>query len=160
MADGGASNMIMLVAALLVAGVASAVLIQTWAGTAGILSDNQAKSSMDSKTKVSFSGDLMQTEFDDNSHELVIYLQNSGSSVLEQTKLAAFFAGESASVLSTTYLNGATIWGPGVVLKATIQMPAAVYVDGEEFRVTVVVSSTASMGAIGTDTATEVVRLG
>lgn len=160
MADGGASNMIMLIAALLVAGIASAVLVQSWAGTAKILGDNQAKSSMDSKTKVSFSGDLMVTEYDDTSDEMVIYLQNSGTSVLNEAELATFFAGESATVISTTFLNAATTWGPGDVVKATIQMPTAAYSDGEEYRVTVIVSSTVSQGAEGTDSASEVVRLG
>ena len=160
MADGGASNMIMLIAALLVAGIASTVLVQSWAGTAEVLSDNQAKSSMDSKTKVTFSGDMMQTEYDDTSDEAVIYLQNSGTSVLDETELAAFFTGQTSSVISTSFLNGATSWGPGDVLEATIQMPTAAYADGEEYRVTIVVVSKVSGGATGSDSVSEVVRLG
>ena len=160
MADGGATEIIMLIAALLVAGAASAVLVQSWSGTAQILSDNQTKSMLDSKTKVTFSGDLNRTEYSDPANTMTVYLQNSGSSVLNQSEAAFFLNGTSAAVSANAFLSGATIWGPGVVVSFTIDVPAATYQDAQEYRITAVVLTLASQGAVGTDSVTEVVRLG
>ena len=51
MADGGASNMILLVTALLICGAASGILLQSWSQTATSVGINQEQLALNSKTK-------------------------------------------------------------------------------------------------------------
>jgi dihydrodipicolinate reductase len=60
-----------------------------------------------------------------------------------------------------TFLNGATIWNSGVVVEFTLQSGTSILCDGtEEKRITVVVGTTTSGGVSGSDSITEVVKLG
>ena len=105
MADGGASNMILLVTALLICSVASAILIQSWGETASSVAINQEQITLDSKTKVTFSGDLGQTVCDPATERITIYLQNSGTSILDEDNFGVFIDGSSSSIISTNFLD-------------------------------------------------------
>ncbi len=159
MADGGASNMILLVTALLICSVASAILIQSWSETASAVGINQDQMTLDSKTKVTFSGDIGQTVCDAATERVTIYLQNSGTSILDENNIGAFIDGSSTSVISTNFLNGATIWSSGVVVEYVIEHTENLDCD-EEIRVSAVVSTVPVDGVVGTDSMTEVVKLG
>ena len=111
MADGGASNMILLITALLICSAASGILIQSWTETATAVGINQEQMALDSKTKITFSGDIGQTTCDSVDDRITIYLQNSGSSILDESNIGAFLDGASSSVFGLpTFLNGATVW--------------------------------------------------
>ncbi|MBJ99733.1 MAG: hypothetical protein CMB48_01885 [Euryarchaeota archaeon] len=162
MADGGASNMILLITALLICGAASAILIQSWTDTAASVGINQEQLALDSKTKVTFSGDLAKTTCNEADDRITIYLQNSGSSILDETEFGGFIDGQSSSIVGIpTFLNGATEWSSGVVVEFTLQSSVNLECDGtEEKRVTAVVATVASGGVVGSDSVTEVVKLG
>ena len=159
MADGGASNMILLITALLICSAASAILIQSWTETASAVGINQEQMALDSKTKVTFSGDIGQTVCDAATERVTIYLQNSGTSILDENNIGTFIEGSSSSVFSTTFLNGATIWSSGVVVEYVIEHTENLDCN-EEIRVSAVVSTVPVEGVIGSDSVTEVVKLG
>ena len=162
MADGGASNMILLITALLICGAASGILIQSWTDTAASVGINQEQLALDSKTKVTFSGDLAKTTCDPALDQITIYLLNSGSSILDETEFGGFIDGQSSSVVGLpTFLNGATEWSSGVVVSFVLQSSEVLVCDGtEEKRVTAVVLTLASGGVFGSDSVSEVVKLG
>jgi archaellum component FlaG (FlaF/FlaG flagellin family) len=162
MADGGASNMILLVTALLICGAASGILLQSWSQTATSVGINQEQLALNSKTKISFSGDLGKASCDAVSDQITIYVQNSGSSILDENEFGAFVDGTFVSLVGVpTFLNGATIWNSGVVVEFTLQSGTSILCDGtEEKRITVVVGTTTSGGVSGSDSITEVVKLG
>lgn len=162
MADGGASNMILLVTALLICGAASGILIQSWTNTAASIGINQEQLGLDSRTKVTFSGDLAKTTCDAGLNQITIYLQNSGSSILDETEFGAFIDGQTSNVVGDpTFLNGATEWSSGVVVQYTLQSSSAIACNGsEEKRITAVVATIPSNGVTGSDSVTEVVKLG
>lgn len=162
MADGGATNMILLITALLICGAASAILLQSWTETASAVGTNQEQIALNSKTKVTFSGDLAKTTCDSVDNRITIYLQNSGSSILDETEFGAFIDGISSSIVGVpTFLNGATVWSSGVVANITLQSGENLDCDGtEEKRVTAIVATVSSNGVFGTDSITEVVKLG
>lgn len=162
MADGGASNMILLVTALLICGAASGILLQSWTQTATSVGINQEQLALDSKTKITFSGDLGQASCNGGTNQITIYVQNSGSSILDENEFGAFVEGASVSVVSgPTFLNGATTWNSGVVVEFTLQSGTNILCDGtEEKRITVIVGTMTSGGVAASDSITEVVRLG
>ena len=162
MADGGATNMILLITALLICGAASAILLQSWTDTASAVGTNQEQIALNSKTKITFSGDLAKTTCDSVENRITIYLQNSGSSILDETEFGAFIDGTASSIVGgPTFLNGATVWSSGVVANITLQSGENLLCDGtEEKRVTAVVSTLASGGVFASDSVTEVVKLG
>ena len=161
MADGGASNMILLVTSLLICGAASGILLQSWTQTASSVGTNQEQLALDSKTKVTLSGDLAKTVFNSIDDRIDIFVQNSGSSILDENEFGAFVEGQSASVVVPTpeFLNGATSWSPGVVAKYTLQIDSG-HNTGDELRLTVVVATITSGGVVGSDSVTEVIKLG
>ncbi|MAS63008.1 MAG: hypothetical protein CMA34_04995 [Euryarchaeota archaeon] len=161
MADGGASNMILLITALLICGAASGILLQSWTDTAASVGINQEQLALDSKTKVTFSGDLAKITCDAGLNQITIYLQNSGSSILDETEFGGFIDGQSSSIVGIpTFLNGATEWSSGVVVQFTLQSSGLACDGTEEKRVTVVVATVPSGGVVGSDSVTEVVKLG
>tara|TARA_B100000287_G_scaffold432537_1_gene492113 strand:- start:1568 stop:2056 length:489 start_codon:yes stop_codon:yes gene_type:complete len=162
MADGGATNMILLITALLICGAASAILLQSWTETASSVGINQKQLALDSQTKVTFSGDLGKIVCDESpTNQITIYLQNSGSSILDESSVGGFIDGTASNIISTSFLNGATVWSSGVVAVFTLQSGENLLCDGtEEKRVTAVVSTFASGGVFGSDSVTEVVKLG
>lgn len=162
MADGGATNMILLITALLICGAASGILIQSWTDTAASVGINQEQLALNAKTKVSFSGDLGKVSCNAVDDRITIYLQNSGSSILDTSEFGAFIDGQSSSIFGVvTFLNGATVWTSGVVAEYTLQSGTNLDCDGtEEKRITVVVGTTTSGGVSGSDSITEVVKLG
>jgi len=87
-------------------------------------------------------------------------LQNSGSSILDENEFGAFVEGQPASIFAgPTFLNGATSWSPGVVVKYTLNIEAG-HVTGDELRITAVVATVTSGGVVGSDSVTEVIKLG
>ena len=109
MADGGASNMILLVTSLLICGAASGILLQSWTQTASSVGTNQEQLALDSKTKVTLSGDLAKTVFNSIDDRINIFVQNSGSSILDENEFGAFVEGQSASVVVPTPIKGSKI---------------------------------------------------
>ena len=57
-------------------------------------------------------------------------------------------------------MNGATEWSSGVVVQFTLQSSGLACDGTEEKRVTIVVATVASGGVVGSDSVTEVVKLG
>ena len=76
MADGGASDMIMLVSSLIVAGIVSAVLIQAWGGISSTLNDGANQIEANEKTEASLISDPMNIDWNPSTNQTMITIQN------------------------------------------------------------------------------------
>ena len=118
MADAGASEMIILVASLLVAGIASVVLIDAWDGVATANGDVVNARAANMETEISFGGDPANVPYDDNSDKITLFLVNTGQRNLDRTTLGLFVNGDAyggGSQLDTSgvALAAGYVWGPG-----------------------------------------------
>ena len=105
MADGGASTMILLVSSLLISGVASVVLFESWGDVADRKLEQTPGKVADSETDVSFSGDRGDVLLDTSgtNQEITLFFQNTGIRTLDKSSFTIFVDGISASVVGATY---------------------------------------------------------
>ena len=89
MADGGASTMILLVSSLLISGVASVVLIESWGEVAIATGINTSAEGADSETQVDFSGDRGDVLLDTSgsNQEITLFFQNTGVRNLDRNEI-------------------------------------------------------------------------
>ncbi|HIF45866.1 MAG TPA: hypothetical protein EYQ73_03605 [Candidatus Poseidoniales archaeon] len=162
MADGGSSTMIILVASLIVSGMASVALLNSWGDMAKLTAEQSDGRLADAETDVAIAGDranvLYQTAgANDN---MTIYFQNKGSRILDTSSVSIFIDGNSytGSATLTLYPNSG-IWSTGSMLEAVIEDAAFSYISGDRITVTIIVQSDLSGGHSGSASDTAEVRL-
>ena len=156
MADGGASNMIMLVTSLLVAGIVSAVLIQAWGGVSSSLNDGANQIEANEKTAATLISDPMNIDWNPTTNQTMITIQNSGDFTLNITDTAIFLNGSSMNVSQ----RGVTpsVWSPGSIVNFTVQGNISLSVNDEIYLLVIVLSDTLNP-AQGVHSFTEVIRI-
>ena len=158
MADGGATSLIMLVTALLVAGSVSTFLIAEWGDVARSMEMERRAQAIDAETDVSLAGDPGHVRYS-LTGQIQFYLMNSGTAVLDDSTLVVLVDGvqQSANV-TTTVLNGGD-WSAGELLQVQVVDNTLTYTNNTEVMLTVVVSSEFVSNVRGTDTLDAEVRL-
>ncbi len=162
MADGGASTMILLVSSLLISGVASVVLIESWGEVAIATGINTSAEVADSETQVDFSGDRGDVLLDTSgsNQEITLFFQNTGVRNLDRNEISIFIDGLTATQVGGLTLHPSSgVWAPGSVLEITVSNTNFNYSDGDTATVTIIVSSEVSSGLRGTDSTSAEVRL-
>jgi len=172
MADGGVSTLIILIASLLISGIAGIVLIEAWGDVADANQSSVKARAADIETDVSFAGDPAMVPLDDSlmlAYELTFIVQNSGSRVLDHTTLAlyvngiAFGDGSDQKLADGSALPAGHKWGPGDIIVFKVTESAnnefSGFVDGTGITLTIVAESVVIAGHSGTDSETYEVRL-
>jgi len=160
MADAGASTMIILVASLLVSGVASVVLIEAWGDLAESSDKITSKRAADLETDVAISGDRGHVFLDTsaNPNEITLYFENTGSNILNSSFFGVMVDGSPLSSTTVT-LFPPGIWAPGTIMRVIASDTAFnSFSANDTAMVTIVVRSEATGGYIGSASATEEVR--
>lgn len=156
MADGGASDMIMLVASLIVAGIVSAVLIQAWGGISSALNDGANQIEANEKTDATLISDPMNIDWNPTTNQTMITIQNTGDFTLNITDTVVILNGSSMNVSQ----RGVTpsVWLPGSIVNFTVQGNISLSVNDEVYLNVIVLSDTLNP-AQGVYSFTEVVRI-
>ena len=173
MADGGVGTLIILIASLLISGIAGIVLIEAWGDVADANQNAVKARAADIETDVSFAGDPAMVPLDTSggvgNYVLTFIVQNSGSRVLDHTTLALFVNGIAFGDGSDQKLaDGSAVpvdhkWGPGDLIVFKVTETAANefngFADGTAITLTIVAESVVIGGHSGTDSETYEVRL-
>ena len=177
MADGGVSALIILVASLLISGIAGIVLINAWGDVARANESAVNARAADIETDVSFGGDPAMVPLDTSGgagfYKLTFIVQNSGSRVLDHTTLALFVNGTAfgdvgSANVAQELANGDPVlaghkWGPGDLIVFEVTETAANefngFTTGTGITLTLVAESVVIAGHSGTDAETYEVRL-
>ena len=165
--------MIILVASLIVSGIAGIVLIEAWTDVA-TANENMVKSrAADVETQVAFAGDPAMVPLDTSggagNYKLTFVIQNTGSRNIDYEGTAIFVDGipfgDGSDQLQSdgTALPASFVWGPGDLMIYEVTETAsnefAAYVDETTVTLTIVVESVTINGHSGTDSETYEVRL-
>ncbi len=170
----GPSEIILLIAGLIVAALVSGVLLQSWDDMSGVLDERGKQGAEDVKTRVSLANDPINIEWysshadvdgGDGNDSATIFLQNSGETFLDPDRVGVVLNG---STMTVTKWDGITEWLPGEIVEFSIQGSALGnlgqsppdYYQGSTYDVfmTVTVSSTSGSYA-GVDVLREEVRI-
>ena len=156
MADGGASDMIMLVASLIVAGIVSAVLIQAWEGVSSALDDGANQIEANEKTDATLISDPMNIDWNPTTNQTMITIQNTGDFTLNITDTVVLLNGSTMNVSQ----RGVTpsVWLPGSIVNFTVQGNISLSANDEVYLNVIVLSDTLNP-AQGVYSFTEVVRI-
>ncbi|HJM41317.1 MAG TPA: hypothetical protein QF514_03725 [Candidatus Thalassarchaeaceae archaeon] len=159
MADGGASELIMLISGLLVAGIVTTLLVASWGGLANSVDTAQTQAEANSKTKAALASDPMQVSWDQPSCNLSLHIQNTGSLELMDDEIGIIANGTASTVNQTRLLGNSSVWTSGEVLELQVCPPGITMSAGQEITVTVIVRSEHYQGISGQYSFSEVVRL-
>lgn len=159
MADGGASELIMLISGLLVAGIVTTLLIASWGGLANSVETAQTQVEANSKTSAALASDPMQISWNQSACNLTIHIQNTGSLELEIDNIGVIVNGTASTVTQAQLLGNSTIWMTGEVAELNICPPSITMTPNQEITVTVIVQSEYYQGISGQHSFSEVVRL-
>ncbi|HJM67520.1 MAG TPA: hypothetical protein QF716_01420 [Candidatus Thalassarchaeaceae archaeon] len=159
MADGGASELIMLISGLLVAGIVTSLLIASWGGLANSVDTAQTQVEADSKTRAALASDPMQVSWNQPSCNLSLHIQNTGSLELLDAEIGIIANGTASTVNQTRLLGNSSTWTTGEVLELQVCPSGVTMSAGQEIIVTVVVRSEHYKGISGQHSFSEVVRL-
>lgn len=114
----GPSEMILLIAGLIVAALVSGVLLQSWDEMSGVLDQRGKQGMEDVKTRVSLASDPINIGWSAGNETAVIHLQNSGDTFLDVDDVGVSLNG---SVMTVTKCDCVTQWLPGEIVEFTIQ---------------------------------------
>ena len=154
--------MIMLVTALIISTAVSALLIGSWTNAAEIVAAQRDKAAADSATDVSLAGDPGAVQYDTtpNPDEITIYLQNTGTRILDHNSVAFWLDGEVSTTNTISFVDATvTVWAPGELIEVVGESAAWSYLNDAEPSLSVVVSSTVSKGVKGSDAISAPIRL-
>lgn len=159
MADGGASELIMLISGLMVAGIVTTLLIASWGGLANSVDTVQNQAEANSKTNAALASDPMQVSWDQPSCNLSLHIQNTGVLELLDSEIGIIANGTASTVNQTRLLGNSSTWTSGEVLELQVCPSGVTMSAGQEIIVTVVVRSEHYRGISGQYSFSEVVRL-
>ena len=160
MADGGASEMLMLITGLITAGIAASVLIASWGGIANSIETSKTQVEADTMTKASLTSDPMNMAWNQTACNLTIHLQNSGKLVLKNSEIGVIVNGSDTSISNRSMLTSTNDWVQGNVLELRICPTGLTLNSGDETVLTVIVRSEEYRGVSGTFAFSEVIRIG
>lgn len=160
MADGGASELIMLISGLLVAGIVTTLLIASWGGLANSVDTVHNQAEADSKTKAALASDPMQVSWDQASCNLSLHIQNTGALELLDGEIGIIANGTASTVNQTRLLGNSSVWTSGEVLELQVCPSSVTLSVGQEITVTIVVRSEHYQGISGQYSFSEVIRIG
>ena len=170
----GPSEMILLIAGLIVAALVSGVLLQSWDEMSGVLDQRGKQRMEDVKTRVSLTSDPINigwyakhatVDAGAGNETAVIHLQNSGDTFLDVDDVGVSLNG---SVMTVTKCDCVTQWLPGEIVEFTIQGSALGglgaappdYFPGATYDVYLSVTVVSTSGSYaGVDTLNEEVRI-
>lgn len=157
MGDAGVGNLILLIAALLVAGTASALLIGVWGEMASTMEDERNGKMADHLTSISLSGDPLSIQY--VAGEITLYLQNSGSLTLDSSSVVVVADGVTLTNSATSVIGGGG-WSEGKVLEIDSGDATFTPNSGDEVNIIVfVMSDSGYAGHLGNAHFTEVIRI-
>ncbi len=162
MADGGASTMIILVASLIVSGLASVVLIDSWGEVADASGKISSSRLADIETDFAFSGDRGMVLLDTSgaNQAITLFFQNTGDRTLDKNTIAIFVDGVAVGSGSGSTLHPASgDWAPGTVLEVDVDDSSFAYSNNDRVTVTMIAQSEVRDGVKGTTSETVEVRL-
>jgi|TARA_B100001964_G_scaffold178487_1_gene196856 archaellum component FlaG (FlaF/FlaG flagellin family) len=170
----GPSEIILLIAGLIVAALVSGVLLQSWDDMSEVLDDRGKQGAEDVRTRVSLASDPINIAWWSSHADVdggtgndsaTIFLQNSGDTFLDVDNVAVSLNG---SIMMVTKCDCITQWLPGEVVEFSIQgsalgglgaAPPDYYQGGTyDAFMTVTVTSTSGSYA-GVDVLREEVRI-
>ena len=161
----GPSEMILLIAGLIVAALVSGVLLQSWDEMSGVLDQRGKQGMEDVKTRVSLASDPINIGWSAGNETAVIHLQNSGDTFLDVDEVGVSLNG---SMMAVTKCNCVSQWLPGEIVEFTIQGSALGglgaappdYFPGATYDVYLSVTVVSTSGSYaGVDTLNEEVRI-
>ena len=161
----GPSEIILLIAGLIVAALVSGVLLQSWDEMSGVLDQRGKQGMEDAKTRVSLASDPINIGWSAGNETAVIHLQNSGDTFLDVDEVGVSLNG---SMMAVTKCNCVSQWLPGEIVEFTIQGSALGdlgaappdYFPGATYDVYLSVTVVSSSGSYaGVDTLYEEVRI-
>lgn len=126
MASETTSSLILFIAALAIAGIAAGAMAEIVGSMATELRDRGNAMADTIATDIAIVNDPDNVPYDGGADELTIYVKNTGTAVLAPNETLILVDGQAATY-TTTYLDGATSWRPGVVTEFTVspvQSPA------------------------------------
>ena len=161
----GPSEMILLIAGLIVAALVSGVLLQSWDEMSGVVDQRGKQGMEDVKTRVSLASDPINIGWSAGNETAVIHLQNSGDTFLDVDEVGVSLNG---SMMAVTKCNCVSQWLPGEIVEFTIQGSALGglgaappdYFPGATYDVYLSVTVVSTSGSYaGVDTLNEEVRI-
>ena len=91
---------------------------------------------------------------------ITIYLQNTGTNLLDHDSVAFWLDGEVSTTNTITFVDAAvSVWSPGELIQVVGESSAWSFSNGNEPTLSVVVSSTVSKGVSGSDSISQPIRL-
>ena len=159
MADGGASELIMLITGLLTAGIVASLLISSWGGLANSVDVAQTEIEVDAKTKATLTNDPMLVNWNQTSCNLTLFVQNIGKIKLNIDSIGVIVNGSASTVNQSQILGNQSLWISGEVAELNVCPSGVSMVSGQEIFVTIVVQSEFYKGIAGQYSFTEVIRL-
>jgi len=159
MADGGTSELIMLVTALLTGGIVAGLLLTSWGGLATAVDAQQQQAAADAVTRADLASDAMAVSWDQTNCNMTLHLQNSGAANLETDGVAFIINGTAATVNGRAMLGASAAWIPGEVVEFWVCPTGLTLNSGDEIRINAIVQSTPMGGATGSHAFGEVIRI-
>ena len=159
MADGGASELIMLITGLLTAGIVASLLISSWGGLANSVDVAQTEIEADAKTKATLTNDPMLVNWNQTSCNLTLFVQNIGEIKLNIDSIGVIVNGSASTVNQSQILGNQSLWISGEVAELNVCPSGVSMVSGQEIFVTIIVQSEFFKGIAGQYSFTEVIRL-
>ena len=155
MADGGVSEMIMLVASLLVAGIVSGVLVGSYANIVDGMEGTASQSEVNSKTNSGLVSDPMNIDWNTVTNQTTVSIQNTGILTLDIDETSMIL---NSSVMNVTKSGGPTEWVSGTVISFTVSGNVS-FSNNQEVTLIVIVNTETKSPATGVHSFTEVVRI-
>ena len=141
MADGGASELIMLITGLLTAGIVPRLLIASWGGLSTSVDTAKTQAEADAKTQAALASDPMQISWNQTACNLTLHIQNTGSLELKTDNIGLVINGTASTVNQVQTLGNATFWVKGEVAELNACPTGMTLTTGQEITVTVIVQS-------------------
>lgn len=160
MADGGASELVMLITGLLTAGIVASLLVASWGSLAETVEDTQSEIEVNTKIRAALASDPTQISWNQSNCNLTFHIQNTGELQLKIDLIGVVVNGTAASVNQTQLIDGATIWAPGEVAELSVCPTGLTLATGDEIPLLVVVRSEEYKGISGQYSFAEVIRIG
>ncbi|MFL2975457.1 MAG: hypothetical protein ACJZ42_03990 [Candidatus Thalassarchaeaceae archaeon] len=153
----GPSEIILLIAGLIVAGLVSGVLLESWDDMDRAIEDRGKEGAEDVRTRASLVNDPSNMPWDDTDKTATVYIQNSGETLLNLETVGVYIDSFS---LSVSVADSSTEWVPGQIVKFTVDDTSDTlsYTGTNDVIMTITVVSSAT-GYAGAYTVSEEVRL-
>jgi archaellum component FlaG (FlaF/FlaG flagellin family) len=153
----GPSEIILLIAGLIVAALVSGVLLETWDDMDSAIDDRGKEGAEDVRTRASMVNDPSNVAWDNTEKTATVYIQNSGETQLNLEGIGVFI---DTMPLTVSVADSSTSWSPGQIVQFTVDDTSDTlsYTGTNDVIMTITVVSSAT-GYAGAYTISEEVRL-